>query len=134
VAPQVSCCAPHGSVLYAGTLLKSRSMNVSTLKRFGAIARVASRQAGKTRMAGAIWRGLRVTGRSFGRVLGILWLEVTGFVFLCLSGMGALAVAREYTKYQAGQVGSGRVLLAVCFTVTFAWFGVSSFWRARRKG
>jgi hypothetical protein len=134
VAPQVSCGAPHGSVLYAGTLLKSFMMKVSTLKRFGAIARVAGRKAGKTRMAGAIWRGLRVTGSSFGRVLGILWLEVTGFVFLCLSGIGALALAREYTKYQAGQVGSARLILAVCFTVTFAWFGVSSFWRARHKG
>lgn len=133
MAPQVSFGTPHGSVLYAGTLLKSSMMNVSTLRKFGVIARVASRQAGKTRMAGAIWRGLRVTASSFGRVLGILWLEVTGFVFLCLSGIGALALAREYTKYQAGQVGSARVILAVCFTVTFAWFGVSSFWRARRR-
>ena len=133
MAPQVSFGTPHGSVLYAGTLLKSSMMNVSTLRKFGVIARVASRQAGKTRMAGAIWRGLRVTASSFGRVLGILWLEVTGFVFLCLSGLGALALAREYTKYQAGQVGSARVILAVCFTVTFAWFGVSSFWRARRR-
>jgi hypothetical protein len=133
-APQVSWQPHPGCVLYAETLLKSPMMNVSTLRKLGIIARVASRQAGKSRIVGAVWRGLRVTAASFWRVLGILWLEVTGFVFLCLSGIGGLALAREYTKYQAGQVGSGRVILAVCFTLTFAWFGVSSFWRARRKG
>ena len=108
-------------------------MRVSTLRKLGIVARVAGRHVGKSRMATAIANGLRVTATSFGRVLGILWLEVTGFVFLCLSGIGGLALAREYAKYQAGNVGSGRVILAVCFTVTFAWFGVSSFWRARRK-
>lgn len=97
------------------------------------MARVAGRQVGKSRWATAIGNGLKVTARSFGRILGILWLEVTGFVFLCLSGIGGLALAREYARYQAGTVGSGRVILAICFTVTFAWFGVSSFWRARRK-
>jgi hypothetical protein len=109
-------------------------MNVSTLRKVGIVARVAGRQAGKSRIAGAILRGLRVTAGSFGRVLGILWLEVTGFVFLCLSGIGGMALAREYTKYQAGQAGSGRLVLAILFTATFAWFGVSSFWKARRKG
>lgn len=108
-------------------------VSVSTLRKLGIIARVAGRQVGKGRLVGALAQGLRVTAASFGRVLGILWLEVTGFVFLCLSGIGGFALAREYSKYQAGNVGSGRVILALCFTVTFAWFGVSSFWRARRK-
>jgi hypothetical protein len=108
-------------------------VQVSTLRKLGIVARVAGRQAGKNRLFNAAWRGLRVTTSHFVRILGILWLEVTGFVFLCLSGIGGLALAREYAKYQAGTVGSGRVILAVCFTVTFAWFGVSSFWRARRK-
>ena len=108
-------------------------VSVSTLRKLGIISRVAGRQVGKSRVATAIGNGFRVTAKSFGRVLGILWLEVTGFVFLCLSGIGGLALAREYAKYQAGSVGSGRVILAICFTLTFAWFGVSSFWRARRK-
>ena len=34
---------------------------------------------------------------------------------------------------QAGQAGLARVAVAICFTVTFAWFGVSSFWRVRQK-
>ena len=63
-----------------------------------------------------------------------LWLEVTGFTFLVLSGVGALAGLREYAKYQGGRAaGPGRLILAACFTVSFAWFGLSSFWRARKK-
>jgi len=50
-----------------------------------------------------------------------------------LSGIGALAFVREWTKYQAGRTSSGRVLLAIAFTVMFAWFGVSSFWRVQKK-
>ena len=108
-------------------------MKVSTGQKLGIAVRIAAQQAGKNRWLGAMWRGAKVTAVSFSRVLGILWLEVTGFVFLSLSAIGGLAFAREYAKYQAGKTGSGRVILAVAFTLTFAWFGVSSFWRARRK-
>jgi hypothetical protein len=44
------------------------------------------------------------------------------------------ATVKEYGKYHAGQAGLGRVAVAICFTVTFAWFGVSSFWRVKKKG
>lgn len=108
-------------------------MNVSKVRKLGIASRIAARYAGKNRVVGAVWKGLRATASSFGRVLGILWLEVTGFVFLCLAGIGGLKLASEYSRYEAGQGSSGRLLLAVCFTLTFAWFGVSSFWRARRK-
>jgi hypothetical protein len=112
-------------------------MSVSTVRKFGIAARVAgrlaARQAGQSRWMAAGWRGLRVTAASFARVLGILWLEVTGFVFLSLAGIGGLAFAREYAKYEAGKASSGRVILAICFTLIFAWFGITSFWRARRR-
>jgi len=77
---------------------------------------------------------VRTTARSFGRVLHRLWLEVTGFVFLAMAALGGVALAHEYAKYQAGRVGSARVVVAICFTVTFAWFGVTSFWRVKKKG
>jgi hypothetical protein len=66
-------------------------------------------------------------------VLHQLWLEVTGLVFLVMAGSGGIAAAKEYAKYEAGRAGFGRVLVAMGFTLTFAWFGVSSFWRVRRK-
>jgi hypothetical protein len=61
-------------------------------------------------------------------------LEVTGFVFLAMAAVGAMAGVREYGKYQSGHAnGPGRLLLAIGFTISFTWFGLSSFWRVRRK-
>lgn len=107
---------------------------VSTARKLGAVARVASQQAKRSRTAQAATRALSATARAFGRVLHQLWLEVTGLIFLVMAASGGFATAKEYAKYEAGRVGVGRVVVAVCFTVTFAWFGVSSFWRVRQKG
>jgi hypothetical protein len=97
------------------------------------LARVAGQQAGRSRTVGAVMRAGRTTLRSFGRVLHQLWLEVTGFVFLAMAGIGGIALGREWVKYQAGKAGLGRVAIAVCFCLTFGYFGLSSFWRVRRK-
>ena len=76
---------------------------------------------------------VRATARSFGHVMHLLWLEVTGTVFLAMAAFGGMALVREYMKYAAGRASASRVAIAVCFTITFAWFGLSSFWRVRRK-
>ena len=111
--------------------------SVSTGRKLGIAARVASRlisqHARRTRTFGAVTRAVRATASHFGRVLGQLWLEVTGLVFLFLAGIGVIAFFREYAKYQAGRSTSSRVVLAVCFTGLFGWFGVSSFWRVRKR-
>jgi len=109
-------------------------VKVSTLKKIGIAARIAARHAAKSRTGAAVLSGARATARSFGRVAHQLWLEVTGFTFFVLAVIGGIAGFREYAKYQAGLAdGPGRVILAACFTATFAWFGVSSFWRVRKK-
>ena len=97
------------------------------------LAQVAGQHAGSNRTMGAVLKASQVTLRSFGRVLHQLWLEVTGFVFLVLAGIGAVALHREYLKYQAGRGELSRGVIAVCFCLTFGYFGLSSFWRARRK-
>ncbi len=107
-------------------------MSISTVQKVSIVARVAVRMAGRNRYLAAVGHGLQTAAASCGRILGVLWLEVTGFVFLSLAGIGGLAFAHEYAKLQAGKAGAGRMILAVCFTLTFAWFGVSSFWRAHR--
>jgi hypothetical protein len=99
----------------------------------GVVARVAGQQAGKSRTVNAVMSAARATARSFAHVLHQLWLEVTGVVFLLLSVSFGGAAVKEYGKYHAGQAGLGRVAVALCFTLTFAWFGLSSFWRVRRK-
>ena len=62
-----------------------------------------------------------------------LWLEVTGLFFLVMALSLGSASVKEYGKYHAGQIGPGRVALAVTFSLAFVWFGLSSFWRVRRK-
>jgi hypothetical protein len=106
----------------------------STLRKLGIVARIAAQQAGRSRTGSAVLRGIRATVASFGRVLHQLWLEVTGFTFLAIAGIGALAGVREYSKYQTGHApGPGRLILAICFTASFAWFGLSSFWRVKKR-
>jgi hypothetical protein len=106
---------------------------LSTLRKLSIIARVAAQHAGRSRTIGAVVRAGRAVAGHWTGVLHQLWLEVTGFVFLFIAAIGAGAFFREYTRYQTGQTNLGRVLLAIVFTLTFAWFGVSSFWRVRRK-
>ncbi len=81
----------------------------------------------------AVLKAGQITLRSFGRVLHQLWLEVTGFVFLVLAGIGGIALNREYAKYQQGHGEWSRVAIALCFCLTFGYFGLSSFWRVLRK-
>ena len=96
--------------------------------------RVAAQQMARSRTGGAVLKGFRATATSFGKVAHQLWLEVTGFTFLAIAAIGAVEGFREYSRYHAGQeAGPGRVILAACFTLSFAWFGLSSFIRIRRK-
>jgi hypothetical protein len=107
--------------------------NLSTARKLGVLTRVAARQMRKSRTFGALQRACSATSGHFGRVLGQLWLEVTGFVFLALAAIGVIAFAREYAKCHFGCGGSSRLLLAAGFTVLFGWFGLSSFWRVKKK-
>jgi len=101
---------------------------------YRATANVAAHTVQRSRRGRAVLAGTRAIARSFGRVLHQLWLEVTGFTFLAIAGIGALAGMREYGKYQSGHAaGPGRLVLAVCFTISFIWFGLSSFWRVKKR-
>ena len=98
-----------------------------------AVARIAARKAGSSRIVRAGWAAAEVTVRSFARVAHLLWLEITGLFFIIFAAVGAVAFNREYHKYVAGKVGPGRAVASLAFALVFAWFGLSSFWRARRK-
>jgi hypothetical protein len=103
-------------------------------RKLGVIVRVAWQQLRRSRTGSAVIRGFETTARSFGRVLHQLFLEVTGFTFLAIAGIGGITAFREYAKFHAGQVvGPGRLALAIAFTFSFTWFGLSSFWRLRRR-
>jgi hypothetical protein len=98
-----------------------------------AALRVAGRKTGENRWVRAFYRGGSVTAKSVGRVAHVLWLEVTGFLFLVLAMIGAGAAVREYHRYSLGTTTRGRVGIAAAFAVLFLYFGISSFWHSRRK-
>ena len=84
----------------------------------------------RSRTVNALGGAAKVTLRSAARVGHLLWLEITGLLFVAFAAIGGLAVWHNYSKHK---VLSGRLLAAICFMLIFAWFGVSSFWRARHK-
>jgi hypothetical protein len=103
-------------------------------QHFGrAFLRVAGRKTGENRWIRAFYRGTSVTLASVRGVLHVLWLEVTGSLFLVLALVGGAAALRQYRRYQAGASGGGKVILAAAFMLAFLYFGVSSFTRSRRK-
>jgi hypothetical protein len=61
----------------------------------------------------------------------VLWLEVTGLFFVIFAVIGGAALVREC---RAEIVDQKKVVAAAVFTVMFAYFGVTSFVRAKRKG
>jgi hypothetical protein len=107
--------------------------NVSTARKLTILGRVVMQQAGRNRTANALMQAGRTTALHVGRVLHQLWLQVTGFVFLSIAMVAGLALRHEYLQYHAGSVGPGRAYLAGGITAMFAWFGVTSFWRAGQK-
>jgi len=62
-----------------------------------------------------------------------LWLEVTGFVFVAFAAVGVVEFIKEYAAYHAGRTAGSRLAAAAGFTVMFAWFGVTSFFKVRRR-
>lgn len=110
--------------------------NPAATRDFGtrsrALLRVAGRKTGENRWLRAFYRAGDVTVRHTGRVARVLWLEVTGFMFLCLAVVGTAAGFREYRHYTRGQAGPGKMVVAAVFSLMFLYFGVNSFWRSRR--
>jgi len=98
-----------------------------------ALLRVAGRRTGENRLVRALYHGSAVTLRSVTRVLHVLWLEVTGLLFMTLALVGAGAAIREYHRHSLGQGSTGKMLLAGAFALLFGYFGVNSFWRSRKR-
>jgi hypothetical protein len=98
-----------------------------------ALLRVAGRRSGENRWVRAFYRAGKVTLGTVGRVLHVLWLEVTGLLFLALAVIGGAAAVRAYHHYTAGAEGLAKPALAAVFALVFAYFGVTSFWRSRKR-
>jgi hypothetical protein len=92
------------------------------------------REIGKSthRFTRAAGRGVGGFLRPFGRVGGILWLEVTGFFFGLFGLYFAVDMWRTRLSYAAGPQ-HGRFLIAAGLVLVFGYLSVSAFWRAKRK-
>jgi len=65
--------------------------------------------------------------RLVGRVLGQLWHEVVGFVFLALAAIAVPAVIKEWKGES-----KSRLLMACVFVLIMVYFGITSFLKARK--
>jgi hypothetical protein len=59
------------------------------------------------------------------RPIHILWNQVIGFIFIVLAVVFGFRVIR-------GKEPAGVQLVAALFVLLIAWFGISSFWKARK--
>ena len=107
---------------------------ISTARKAGVVAGVAARQVRRNRWFRGGVAAFQAISRSVARVAHLLWLEITGLFFLLFAIVGTVALTHEYPKYQAGKIGASKLVLTLIFAIVFGYFGVSSFWRVRRKG
>jgi hypothetical protein len=92
--------------------------------------RAASQVAGQATRGVA--RGIGGFLRPFGRVGGILWLEVTGVFFLLPVVVFTPVLWKTRLSWAHGP-DHRTFLVTAAIVVVFLYLGVSSFWRARQK-
>ena len=108
--------------------------DISTARKLGILGRVAARQAGENRLLRAGFGAIRTTVSHSAKVLHLLFLQVAGVFFVAFAAAGGLAAWRQYQKWHTGQIGPGKMYLAIAFAALFLWFAISSFWRAGKNG
>jgi hypothetical protein len=123
--------------------------HISTARRLGWTASALARAARSTfantaelrsgrafaqhrRLGAAIFSGARATLASVSRAMHTLFLQTAGLFFFVFAVFGGAAAYREYRFWSAGQAAGGKLALASAFSVVFAWFALSSFWRASK--
>lgn len=64
--------------------------------------------------------------------LRVLWNEVIGFLFIVMGVIAAPSVWRNFKQFESGEASILRVLLPLGLAALLLYFGVTSFWRARK--
>jgi hypothetical protein len=90
--------------------------------------------AAKTRseLVGKAGRGVGGFLRPFARIGGILWLEVTGAIFLLVALFIGENLWQVRDSYASGP-NHQKFLLIAALLVLFLYLSISAFWRARRR-
>jgi hypothetical protein len=76
----------------------------------------------------ALWRGIQAFFRAVWAALTRLLHQITGVFFFLFFAVGAAALVRQWDTWPPG-----KLAVTAVFTAVFAWFTVSSFWRARKR-
>ena len=122
-SPDPNGASTHQKAREAGNTAAHRTVRTAQQVR----ATAAGVQQGSKRFGEAIWG-------PFVKLSGVLWLEVTGVFF----GLFAMTAGVEVWKRRADLHATGEprqhVLFAVAMFAVFAYFTLSSFLRARRRG
>jgi len=66
------------------------------------------------------------------RPLHVLWNEIIGFLFLVLAVIPIPSIVRNVRDFEGDAGSLFRVILSFSFAAVMAYFGISSFLRARR--
>ena len=66
------------------------------------------------------------------RPLRVLWNEIIGFIFLVLAIWAIPSAVRNMRQFEGDAESFFRVVLSLSFAGLMAYFGISSFLRARR--
>jgi len=68
------------------------------------------------------------------RPLRILWNEIIGFLFLVIAASATPSIIRGFRDLSGPGGRPVRVLVSLAFALIMLYFGVSSFFRARKIG
>jgi hypothetical protein len=90
--------------------------------------------AGRNRFVRAAVSAGQSTASRLAHIGHMLFLEVTGLLFLTLALACGSDAFRDYHRFTLGEITGDRYKLATGFALLFGWFGVSSFLKAKRKG
>jgi hypothetical protein len=120
--------APRSSLAAPPPLAQPASPATLPIGARGITAQTAGPMA--TQAGPSLHRGLGGILQPFRRVGGIVWLEVTGFLFLLFA---AIFVLRLWQNWAGLSHQRFELYSVIAVAVVFAWLGVSSFWRARRR-
>lgn len=85
--------------------------------------------AQRHRWTRGLWAGLAVATRSLARTAHLIFLEIVGVFFLFFAVAGGV---KTYNAWH-GNAPRNSIAAGCLFTALFLYFGLSSFWRARRK-
>ena len=66
------------------------------------------------------------------RPLHALWNEVIGFLFLIFAAVAGFYVVRAVRAFEGDLEGLFRIVMPGLFGLVMGYFGISSFWRARK--